>query len=425
MSSQHHTEELLFHVLIQLIVIMLAARAGGQLARRMGQPRVVGEIIAGLMLGPSLFGKLCPELFHGLFESIPSDSINVLSQIGLVFLMFQIGLDFDFSHLREKQNRNIVIAVATVGILIPFGLGILLGQFSAPHLAPDTNRLGYTLFMATSLSITAIPVLGRIMTELGMARTRLGAIAITAAAINDVVGWILLALVTALAAASFTGSGFCSQLGLLALYFAVCLLIVKPFLRWLLHYFKVDSKSMSQNFQAVILSIVFLSAIATFKLGIFAIFGGFSMGVLLYDQSAFVETWKAKMNDFVTVFFLPIFFTYTGLRTNIGGLDSSMLWGWCVGIIAVATCGKFFGSYFAARSTGLNSTESSCIGIMMNTRGLMELIVLNVGLELKLIPPTVFTILVLMAVVSNVMTSPLLRLWLPKLGHIIPKTSDV
>jgi Kef-type K+ transport system membrane component KefB len=416
--SVHATENLLFFTLMQLVLILLAARLGGSLALRLGQARVVGEIVVGLLLGPSLFGLLAPDTFQYVFHSVSAAPVTIMSQIGLILLMFQIGLDFDFSHLKEKENSRTVILVASLGLIAPFLLGLLVGHFSHAALAPDVNPLGYKLFLATALSITAVPILGRIMMEFDLTRTPMGVITITSAAINDVVGWITLAAVTALTLSAFSLSGMMLNLGLLALYAAACWWLLRPLLRRLLARFAAHSDNLPQSLLAVLLAAIFLSAMTTYKMGIFAIFGGFVMGVLLHDEHALAAAWKAKIADFVNVFFLPIFFTYTGLRTNIGALDSLVLWQWCAAILAAATLGKFGGCYLGARWSGRSKTESRIIGVMMNTRALMELIVINVGYDLGVIPASVFTMLVIMAVVSTLVTAPALRLWLPKWKEI-------
>jgi len=417
-------ERILFFTLLQLVIILLFARLAGQLARKLGQPRVIGEIVGGLLLGPSLFGHLSPELFETLFHSSPPMVINVLSQIGLVLLMFQIGLEFDFGHLSEKRNRKAVLWVATAGIVLPFSLGFVLGGLCAPSLAPEVNPLGFKLFIATAFSITAVPVLGRILMEFDLTRKRIGAIAITAAAINDVIGWVLLAVVSALALARFSAVDVGWQLLWIVVYVAVCLGAVRPLLKALLKRFRTSGDPLPPDLIAIVIAAVFLSGLVTYKLGIFAIFGGFMMGVLLFDQEEFVAAWNRRVSPLVLVFFLPIFFTSTGLRTDIHGLNSPELWTWCAVIFGISALGKFGGGSLAARMAGLNGTEAGCIGVMMNTKGLMELIILNVGYDLGMIPPNVFTMLVLMAVFSTVITSPFLRLWLPKIGYNIPHQRD-
>ena len=416
--SVHAAENLLFFTLLQLVLILLAARVGGQVALRLGQARVVGEIVVGLLLGPSLFGTLAPETFQYVFHSVSAAPVTIMSQIGLILLMFQIGLDFDFSHLKEKDNSRAVLLVSLLGLAAPFLLGLAVGQLSHQALAPEVNALGYSLFLATALSITAVPILGRIMMEFDLTRTPMGVITITSAAINDVVGWITLAAVTALTLSSFSTAAMLLNLVWLTLYAAVCWWLIRPALRWLLGRFTAHSDNLPQSVLAILLAMIFLSAMTTYKLGIFAIFGGFMMGVLLHDESTFVAAWKAKIADFVSVFFLPIFFTYTGLRTNIGALDSLMLWQWCLAILGAATIGKFGGCYLGARLAGRGAAESRIIGVMMNTRALMELIVINVGFDLGVIPASVFTMLVIMAVVSTLVTAPALRRWLPQLKQI-------
>lgn len=419
-SSVHENERILGLVLLQVAVILVFARFGGMVARRMGQPRVVGEIVAGLMLGPSLLQPLAPDLFAALFPAEGELPLFVLSQIGLVLLMFSIGLEFDFGQLRDPVGRRAMIRVAILGIVAPFTGGFLLGRFSHPYLAPDVDPLGYSLFMATAMAITAIPILGRIMMEFGLTRTRLGAVTITAAAINDVIGWLLLAAISALVAASFAPGRFSLQMVLLVLYFVLAWILLRPLLRRLIDWFSPEQGGLHPTLLAIILAVVFLSSVVTYQLGIFAIFGGFLIGVLLYDRKEFVEAWRERVDGLVSVFFLPLFFTYTGLRTDVRGLDSLELWGWCAAVIVVATVGKFAFSYWAARSAGMDRHESGCIGIMMNTRALMELIVLNVGYDLGVLPSEVFTMLVIMAVFTTILTSPLLRFWLPRMGHRIP-----
>ena len=418
--ATHKTETLLFFTLLQLTVIVLAARIGGGVALRIGQSAVVGEIVIGILLGPSLFGLLAPRLFQYVFHSGAPEPMQMLSQIGLVLLMFQIGLEFDFSHLGEQNNRKSMLWIAIASLITPFALGYGVGQISAPILSPGVQPLASALFIATAFSITALPILGRIMIEFDMTRTPIGVIAISAAAINDIIGWLLLALITTLTLADFSAASFALKVALVGIFFAVSWLVVRPLMKRILHHCDAGSGALSHNLLGIVLAAIFLSAMTTYQLGIFAIFGGFMMGVLLHDEPAFVTTWRARISPFVMVFFLPIFFTYTGLRTNIGSLDSAAAWGWCGLIVLLATLGKFGGAYLAARLTGLNHMESKIMGIMMNTRALMELIVINVGYDLGVISQQMFTILVIMAIFSTLITSPLLRRWLPRIGIAVP-----
>ncbi|HEY8856820.1 MAG TPA: cation:proton antiporter [Rugosibacter sp.] len=421
--AAHQTEALLFFTLLQLTVIVLAARIGSGVALRIGQTAAVGEIIVGILLGPSLFGLLAPDLFQYVFHSGAPEPMQMLSQIGLVLLMFQIGLEFDFSHLSEQRNRKAMLWVAAASLIAPFALGYGVGQISAPILSPSAHPVVSALFIATAFSITALPILGRIMMEFDMTRTPIGVIAISAAAINDVVGWLLLALITTLTLSNFDAPGFALKVALVLMFFAVSWFGVRPLMKRILHRFDARSGALGNNLLGIVLAAIFLSAMTTYQLGIFAIFGGFMMGVLLHDEHAFVTTWRERISPFVMVFFLPIFFTYTGLRTNIGSLDSAAAWGWCVLIVALATLGKFGGAYLAARFAGLSHMESKILGVMMNTRALMELIVINVGYDLGVISQQMFTILVIMAIFSTVITSPLLRRWLPRIGIPVPPSS--
>ncbi|MHB1229219.1 MAG: cation:proton antiporter [Halothiobacillus sp.] len=421
--AAHATEALVFFTLLQLTVIILAARVAGAAAARVGQAVVVGEIVVGIVLGPSFFGALFPGAFNFVFHSSLPEPMLVLSQIGLVLLMFQIGLEFDFTHLGQRQNRRAVFWIALASLLLPFVLGLAAGVMSAPILSPDANPLGSALFVATAMSITALPILGRIMMEFEMTRTPLGVITISAAAINDVIGWLLLALVSMLTVSQFDGMSFALKVLWVLGFFLLSWFVIRPVMRGLIHRFDTGSGHLSHNLLGIVLAAIFLSAMTTYHLGIFAIFGGFLMGVLLHAEQPFVRAWKRQVGPFVWVFFLPIFFTYTGLRTDIGSLNSPTAWLWCSVIILLATVGKFGGAYVATRFTGLSHAQGKVVGIMMNTRALMELIIINVGYDLGAISQQMFTILVIMAIVTTVVTSPLLRRWLPAAGIPLPASS--
>jgi Kef-type K+ transport system membrane component KefB len=414
-SSVHHSEMLLYFVLLQLIVIVLAGRIGSVLALKFNQNAAVGEIIVGILLGPSLMGWLAPETFQYVFKSVSAEPLTVLSQVGLLLLMFQIGLEFDFGHLTEKRNRKAVIWVSLVGVVAPFLLGLGFGYASWGMLSPKGDQTSYALFIGTAFSITALPILGRILIDLEMTRHPLGVIAISAAAVSDVAGWLLLALVTTLTMSQFDATSFAMKVFLVGIFFIVSWFFVRPLLKRIVNHYGVKNDVIHPTLLGVLLVIIFLGGITTYQLGIFAIFGGFMMGVVLHDETALVRAWKDRIGSFVTVFFLPIFFTYTGLRTNIGGLNSADLWLWCTGLITLAFAGKYFGGYLASRFAGLAHTESKIVGILMNTRALMELIVINVGYDLGVISQNVFTMLVLMAVLSTVITTPLVRRWLAQI----------
>ena len=419
-STVQSTETLVFVTLLQLIVMIFAARLGNTVLRRLGQPGVIGEILAGLILGPSLFGHYFPDASAFVFGAKPAVAVTIISQIGLVLLMFQIGMDFDFSHLTRPRNRNAVIGISAASVSVPFALGFIIGQISAPLLAAKVDPLVYSLFFGVGLAITALPVLGRILREVDLGRTELGVVAISAAAFNDVVGWILLAGISAYATAHFSLSGMAWQIaGILGLL-AVSFLVLRPLVRWLLRLYPIKEGQIAPNLTAIILVMIFAMGICTFKLGIFAIFGGFLAGLLFHAHKDFVEVWRRQVGQFVLVFFLPVFFTFTGLRTNVLGLSTSGDLFWLALTLSAAAFGKIVPVYVAGRLSGFNGKESAILGSLMNTRGLMELIVLDVGYDLGILPPKVFTMLVIMAIVTTVMTGPLLRVLLPRTGHVIP-----
>lgn len=372
MNSVHATEQLLFFTLLQLAVIVLAARAGGALARRCGQSVAVGEILTGVVLGPSLFGAVAPAAFAWVFRSTPPQPLTILSQVGLLLLMFQIGLEFDFSHLAERAHRRAVWAVAVAGLAAPFVLGVMFALAVPRELAGTDARMAFALFVGTALAITALPILGRIMMEFEITKTSLGVIAISAAAINDVVGWLLLALVSALSVSAFEPWPFALRVaGVLALGAAGWWLVRPPLTR-LVRSQASRGDVLPPGLTGVVIATVFAAGMTTFKLGIFAIFGGFLVGVLLHREHAFAEAWSQRVGGFVNVFFLPIFFTLTGLRTDIGSLGTASAWGWCAALIALATIGKFGACTLAARWAGLDAQRARIVGIMMNTRALME-----------------------------------------------------
>ncbi len=408
------TEERLLLVLIQLVVIIVVARVFAALFRKLGQPTVVGEILAGLILGPSVLGKFeaaewLPNISGHIFDPSVAPVFTVLSQIGLILLLFLIGLEFEFSHLRSSGRAALGISIA--GVAAPYVLGIGVGALVYPHVQETHNHLGFLLFMGTAMSITALPVLGRILMELKISRTRVGTIAITAAAVNDAIGWILLAGVSAMVQARFRILHSLGMIALTAGFALLMFLFVRPAMRWWIRRTLRDSHhTLGLNEMAVVLVVLFLCAVATNLIGIFAIFGAFMFGAILSDQVEFREAIVRSFREFVTVFFLPIFFTYTGLRTDIGTLHNPTMWILAGVVLLAAIAGKFGGCATAAWMSGCSRRDSVCIGVMMNTRGLMELVVVNIGYEMKVIPQSVYCMLVIMAVVTTVVTTPILRL---------------
>ena len=404
-----NVEVLLLSVLVQLIVIIAAARFFGVLFRRIGQPQVCGEIAAGLILGPSFFGRLAPGISESLFLPSLSELFSVLSQIGLILLLFLIGLEFDFSHVKAKGRA--AVTISATGIIVPFLLGLLTAEILYPFVGSGINKLGFSLFIATALSITAIPVLGRIMMELNIHRTALGSLTITAAAVDDATGWILLAMVAAVVQAEFNPVRSALMIVETAAFSIVMFKVVRPILKkWLRRHSLHNGDEISLAALTLILLLVLGCAIVTNLIGIFSVFGAFLAGVILSDEERFRANLTTRFRDFTLAFFLPIFFTYTGLRTDVGSMQGWDLWFLC-GVVLVAACaGKLGGCALAARYSGLSWKNALTVGILLNTRGLMQLIVINVGFELGVIPRSVFFMLVFMAVATTYITTPLVRL---------------
>ncbi|MFM9023963.1 MAG: cation:proton antiporter [Planctomycetaceae bacterium] len=412
-------EEALRPLLVQLVVIILAARAGAAVARRLRQPSVVGEIVAGLVLGPSVFGALAPDWFAAVFgrgaggsAAALEASLTSFSQVGLVLLLFMIGIEFDFSHIR-RQGRT-AAAVSVAGVALPFALGLGLAAVMAPRLealgAPaGIDPRSFALFLGTAMSITAIPILGRILIEMALQHTALGALVIAAAACDDAVGWTLLAAVSALAAGDFEPAAIARMVGATLLFAGFMLLVVRPLVLPRLERAASGDgpPRLSLGMLSLLFAALFAAAWVTSRIGIFAIFGAFLLGAALSGRPRVREAVAAHLSDVVTVLFLPIFFTFTGLRTNMGSLGSLEAWAWCAAVFAVAVLGKWGGCGLAARLAGLPAGEAACVGVLMNTRALMELIVINVGLDLGVIPPAVYCMLVIMAIGTTLMATPL------------------
>jgi Kef-type K+ transport system membrane component KefB len=403
-----NSETLLLQVILQLLVIIAVARLGGWIFTWLGQPQVVGEIAAGLLLGPSCFGRLSPDLSAQIFSNETGEIFLVLGQLGLIFLMFIVGLEFDFGHLRTIGRTAGGVALA--GIALPFAMGACLAYFIHSQVAADYSLQGFVLFMATAMSITALPILGRIMMQFGITRTPLGVLTISAAAVDDAIGWMLLAAVSAAVHGSFSLMPVLKMLVWTALFTGTVLFVVRPIIcRWSRRVLIENNGELPLAPFSIVLLLVLNAAVFTNWIGIFSIFGPFVLGASLYDQQALQTAIRVRLEQFVTAFLLPVFFTYTGLRTNIGTLDTSFLWLVCGLVVAVATVGKVVGCGAAARLGGLSWRDSASVAIMMNTRALMGLISVNIGRDLGVIPDTIFCIMVIMAIVTTLITAPVLR----------------
>lgn len=403
-DNLHHPLSIL---LIQIIAVLLMVRLFGFLFKHIGQPGVIGEIVAGIVLGPSVLGYFFPDVFQALFPPESLTNLELLSQVGLVLFMFVIGMELDFSVLKNKINETLVISHA--GILVPFFLGIVASYWIyEEYAAAQTAFLPFALFIGISMSITAFPVLARIIQERNMTKTSLGTLAIASAANDDVTAWCLLAVVIAIAKAGTFASALYA-IGLTALYIIIMFMVVRPFLKKVREVY-ANQEVINKTFVALILLILIISSTLTEIIGIHALFGAFMAGVVMPPSIGFRKVMMEKVEDIALVFFLPLFFAFTGLRTEIGLINSPALWGVCLLLITVAVAGKLGGCAVAARLVGESWKDSFTIGTLMNTRGLMELVALNIGYEMGVLPPSIFVILVIMALVTTFMTTPLLHL---------------
>jgi Kef-type K+ transport system membrane component KefB len=410
----HHPLAIL---LAQIITIIIVARFCGWIFRKIGQPLVIGEIIAGIVLGPSLLGYYFPEYSIVLFPVESLGNLQFLSQIGLILFMFVIGMELDLKVLKNRAKEAVVISHAS--IVIPFALGIGLAYFVYLKFAPaDIAFLPFALFMGIAMSITAFPVLARIVQERGIHKTKLGAIVITCAAADDITAWCILAAVIAIVKAGTVVSSL-YVIGLAIIYVLAMIFVVKPFLKKIGELYGTKD-ALNKPIVAIFFLTLIISAYTTEIIGIHALFGAFMTGVIMPDITKFRNLFIEKVEDVSVILLLPLFFVYTGLRTEIGLINDPFLWrvtGW---IILVAVIGKFLGSALAAKFVGQNWRDSLTIGALMNTRGLMELVVLNIGLDLKVLSPEVFTMMVIMALFTTSMTGPALNFI-----NFIFKTKDV
>jgi Kef-type K+ transport system membrane component KefB len=401
-------------VLLQWLIIIAVAWIFGRLGRKCGQPLAVGEIFAGILLGPSALGLIWPADWPPLFPAATQQSLQLLGKLGLILLLFQVGMEFDYGHLRSRSRT--VTAVSLAGILAPFLCGLAVGPWLHREFAPETPRFGFQLFLCIALSISALPIMGRILLEMKLERTVIGAMGISAAAIDDVIGWILLAVASALVTSAFSGWQLAMQVVGVIGFFLLLQYLVGPGLRrlWRHSVARRPEGGMSRSYLALLLVVLFACCLATNKLGVFAIFGAFLLGVALHAERDLVKAWRERFSDFVIVAMVPIFFTNTGLNTHIGSLQTPAAWLGCGVVLLAAVAGKLGGCYLGAKLTGQPTRDAACIAALMNTRALMALVAINIGLDLGLLNRQLFTMLVIMALLTTAMTEPLLRWWLPK-----------
>jgi Kef-type K+ transport system membrane component KefB len=396
---------ILLHVLFALVAVVAVGQLAARLFIWLGQPPVIGEVMAGIALGPSLLGHFAPDVSNYILPSEAAPYLGLVAQLGVILYMFTVGLELDVSLLRKQGHA--AVAISHASIVVPFVLGSVLALGLYPTMAePGGSFTPFALFLAASMSVTAFPVLARILTDRGIAGSELGIVALACAAVDDVTAWCLLAFVVGVAQAEVSQALFTVALTLA--YIIAMVVIVRPILWRLVPW--IERRGVTKGAASAVFGALLLSAWVTEQIGIHAIFGAFLLGAMIPHDSRIARELPGRFEDIVTIVLLPAFFALTGMRTQIGLITGWENWLWCAAIILVATAGKFGGSALAARFSGMSWKESSALGALMNTRGLVELIVLNIGLELGVLSPRLFAIMVVMALVTTLATAPVLQL---------------
>ncbi len=406
-ALHHNMTAALSVLLLQIVVIVIIVRIFGYLFSKIKQPAVIGEMVAGIVLGPSVLGLFFPSVSHFIFPASSLGNLQFLSQVGLILFMFVIGMELDINVIRKQAREAVIISHAS--IIIPYTLGMGLALYLYQQFAPgNTSFLAFALFMGIAMSITAFPVLARIIQERGITRTPLGVMALTCAAADDVTAWCILAVLIAIIKAGSSVSALFT-IALVVSYVLLMLLVVRPLVKKLYNAY-TRKGVISKTMMAIVFMVLLLSAYVTEIIGIHALFGAFMAGVIMPPEMNFRQLIIDKIEDVSMVLLLPLFFVFTGLRTQIGLLNSGTLWLTCGLIILVAIAGKLGGSTMAAKVVGQNWKDSLSIGALMNTRGLMELVVLNIGYDLGILSAEIFAMMVLMALFTTFMTNPVLNI---------------
>lgn len=400
----------LWHLLVALTVVVIVGRILGSLFSYIQQPPVIGEVLAGIMLGPSLLGQISPEAYAYILPGSVAPFLGIVAQLGVILYMFLVGLELNPDHLRGQVHAT--VATSHASIVAPFVLGATLSLYLYPRFSTsDVPFTNFALFLGIAMSITAFPVLARILTDRNMTRTKLGAVAITCAAVDDVTAWCLLAFVVGVVQAKAESALLVAlmTIGFIGfMYFAVRPIIVRMTKAW--------DQNPTTGGIAIAFVGVLIAALTTEEIGVHAVFGAFMLGAVIPHDSTLARSLRHSLESFVTILLLPAFFAFTGMRTQMGLLSGGYEWAICGLIILVAVAGKFGGTLFAARATGLGWRDAAGLGVLMNTRGLMELIVLNIGLDLGVISPTLFAMMIVMALVTTLATTPALHWLVPQIA---------
>lgn len=400
----HNSPQILF--LFQLLIILTVSKFSGFLLSKLGQPKVVGEITAGILLGPSILGNFFPVFSTLTFPQQSISGLKYISEIGLMLFMFTVGLELNLRDIKKEFKSVLIITILSISI--PFILGILTAVFLLKEfISLKYSIFSFSLFLGISFCITAFPVLARIILERKLQYTKVGLLAMSSAALNDSVAWFLLSVILAYINSNNLNEVFI-RLAAILLYLTLMFLFIKPFLQRNYHL-------INKSFTTFMIMLMLFSSMLTEIIGIHALFGSFIAGIIVSDKVFEKSMIIKKIRDISIVLFLPVFFALSGLRTSIGLLNNFHLWLVFVMILIIAILGKVLACYIASRISGLNWRDSLAIGILMNTRGLIELIILNIGYDLGILNPTLFTILVLMALTTTYMTGPLLKLVIKKM----------
>ncbi len=393
-------------LILQIFVVLLFSRLLGALIKKFHQPQVIGEMLAGVLLGPTLLSTLFPTI-STLFSPDSLSGIYAISQIGLILFLFLIGLEVDVNLIKGYSKITMIISI--VGIIVPFFLGGILAYYLYPSFADKHVPLStFILFIGTAMSITAFPVLARILMEQNLVRTKIGSLCLSCAAIDDVIAWLLLAVVVTIVRAGEFSNLFYSILGI-AIYLFVMFFILRPILKRVFDYY-AKNNYMSQNLVALLFLLLLISSYATEKLGLHSLFGAFIFGVTMPRVKTFIGVLVEKIEPLTVIFMLPLFFAYIGLRTNISIVSNNKIWIISLIVIFVAILGKVGGVLFTARLAKIEWRDATILALLMNTRGLMELVILSIGLDLKVISLEIFAMMVLMTIVTTMLASPLVKL---------------
>lgn len=393
-------------LIFQMSVILLIGLACGRIARMLGQTQVIGEIFGGIFIGPSVFGRIAPSLFTRLFPAGSLGSLEALSTVGLILFLFMIGSELDYEHLRQQKATATLSSLTS--IVLPFGMALLVASLFHARFSPNgIGRIPFALFLGVSMSITAFPVLARILEERNLQTTSLGSTALLCAAVDDVTAWMLLAVALTFVSSSGSSASLPVRFVWLAAYIAAMFFVIRPLGRWVAG--RRSGDALSYELLGVMIAVALASSAVTDAIGVHPLFGAFLAGLCFPRVPAWQQMLRSRLEVILSLVLLPLFFALTGLRTRLDLLNDPATWLWTGFILLLAAAGKIGGAIVGARMTGQDWRFSLALGALLNTRGLVELIVLNIAYNAHVFSPTLFTMLVVMALVTTAVTVPILN----------------